>query len=182
MATLGHPMLVLGASMEPTLHSGQLMWVDRTCYRHRSPAPGEVVVFRHDGETYVKRVFRGPGDCVHFVSGPSGWAQGPLRQSDTPQLRQVLRGLNDTGVKVKTLRVPEGYVFVIGDNRLNSIDSRNFGPIPLEAIVGRAAAPVELSAFQYYEIPRFRRPAVANRSAPAGSPKRPSRGNGQTAS
>lgn len=167
MAGFGHPMLVLGASMEPCLHSGQLLWLDRASYRNRNPAPGEVVVFRFRGATYVKRVFRGPGDPVHFLGGQGHWAQGPVRQADTQLLRQKLCGPRLSLIKLKTLRVPEGHVFVIGDNRQCSEDSRSFGPIPVESILGRATAPVELSAFQYYRLPSFGPPAVARgESAP----------------
>lgn len=186
MAAFGHPMVILGSSMEPCLHSGQLLWLDRAAYRNRMPAPGEVVVFRHQGQTYVKRVFRGPGDLVNFLGGRGCWAQGPVRQADTHLLRRKLSGPWAAHLQLKSLRVPEGFVFVIGDNRQCSEDSRHFGPIPLEEIVGRAAAPVEHSAFQYYRLPRFRPriepPVVAHGRDGTESPGHHSAGNGQTAS
>src|SRR5687767_9661265 len=75
---LYQPTVVMGDSMSPTLKSGRMIWVDRTHYRRHQPKAGEVVVFRHEGHTYVKRVYRGPGETFHYIASGGEWL-GPLR-------------------------------------------------------------------------------------------------------
>lgn len=121
-----------GRSMEPTLHSGQYLLVNKMAYRWLGePARGDIVVFEAWGQDkdFIKRIVGTPGDdveirdgCVH-VNG-SCLDEPYLDQSTTDAVGPVTLG-------------PEEY-YVLGDNRSNSSDSRNFGPLDAESIVGRA--------------------------------------------
>lgn len=125
-------------SMEPTLHEGDRVLVNKMSYRLHDLNRGDVVVFeRPPGATgdpnmqdFIKRVVGLPGDelesrdGVVFVNG---------MRIDEPYL-------NDPGTtaNLAPTRVPDGHVFVMGDNRSASSDSRSFGPIPVDSVVGRA--------------------------------------------
>lgn len=162
-----HPVVVVGHSMEPTLRSSQLVWMDEFYYRLHQPKPGEVVVFRHGEMTYIKRVYRGPGGQVYFygrrqdelslVRAPNGDA---AMANDSPEAPVNA---------LRCLQVPADRVFVVGDNACVSDDSRSFGPIPLRELVGKVHAATNTDRLQFCEVPlpsppnpvrRFQRVAV----------------------
>jgi signal peptidase I len=126
--------LVHGVSMEPTLHNGERLMVDKVTYRFRPPHRGEIIVFRYPANPrnkYIKRVMGLPGDQVevrHHVVYINGQAL------DEPYINGPT--YNDYGPVV----VPKNTVFVLGDNRNLSADSRmpDVGPVPYKNIVGRA--------------------------------------------
>lgn len=126
---------VYGQSMEPNLHSDQRLVVEKISYNGlwhvRSPQRGDVVVLRlsDDSEMLIKRVVGLPGDRVEIRSGQV-FINGT--QLDEPYLAQPTYG--DYG----PIDVPPLHVFVLGDNRGFSNDSRSFGPVPMDHIVGRA--------------------------------------------
>ncbi len=112
-------------SMTPTLAVGDRIFVDRVSYRLRAPARGEVVVFDHPrqhGTDLVKRVVAVGGDRVEGKDG-TVWVNGRASgaSSDFP-----------------ALEVPADNLFVMGDNRDNSSDSRVWGLVPLGLVEGRA--------------------------------------------
>lgn len=158
-----HPTMVLGDSMAPTLKSGRWIWINRTHYGKRAPRPGEVVVFRMDGRTYVKRVYRGPGEEIHYVAHGSEWL-GPVREGRVNELAQRYTRPRSY-LRVKHMRVPDDSIFVLGDNYLRSIDSRQLGPIPISCIIGRAWLPADTTSVLTYEYaPRsYRRGPAARR-------------------
>lgn len=119
-------------SMEPTLFEKQRLVIEKVTYRLRSPERGEIVVIRpQDGGTVplIKRVVGLPGEtiAVHddqvFIDGK------PLEE---PYLRVVTHGF------YPITTIPDDAIFVMGDNRDRSRDSRMFGPVPLDDLVGRA--------------------------------------------
>lgn len=123
---------VYGHSMEPNLETNQRLVVEKVTYRFREPQRGDVVVIRlphHSRELLIKRTVALPGERIAIHGGKVYINGQPL---DEPYIRQPTRGYME-----ETL-VPEGHVFVLGDNRAASNDSRAFGPVPYEAIVGRA--------------------------------------------
>ena len=134
IAFVAQSFLVQGQSMEPSLHNGERLLVDKLTYRFREPRRGEIVVFRVPSDPsrrFIKRVIGVPGDVIEFREGrvvlngqvlTENYALGPTL-SDRP--RQT---------------VPPGRYFVLGDNRVNSEDSRfaDVGFVPRELIVGRA--------------------------------------------
>ncbi|MBU0492945.1 MAG: signal peptidase I [Chloroflexi bacterium] len=124
---------VLGYSMEPTLYEGQYMLVTKFEYWLRSPARGDVVVFDPPsdpgGIPLIKRVIGLPGEHIE-VRGGDVYIDGTR--------------LNEPYLQSKTMShydgvVPANALFVMGDNRGNSSDSRSWGPLPIPNIVGRAA-------------------------------------------
>jgi signal peptidase I len=116
-------------SMEPTIHVGRVLVVDLDAYRSAAPQRGDIVAFRTDGQLSVKRVIGLAGDVVEERRGKVLVNGEPL---DEPYVRP-----DDASVSLGPWTMPAGYVFVMGDNRPNSNDSRyGMGPIPLRALVG----------------------------------------------
>lgn len=130
---LAQPRVVHGQSMEPNLHENQRVIVDLLAYRFRAPERGEIIVLdlpeRRSGPPLIKRVIGLPGDLVEIKSG-FVYLNG--RRLDEPYLDQATPG------HLPPKRVPEAQVFVLGDNRGRSNDSRYFGMVPFESILGRA--------------------------------------------
>jgi signal peptidase I len=128
-----------GTSMEPNLHNAQLVLVDKLTYLFHTPARGDVIVFRappDPSEDYVKRVIGLPGDTV-TVSGTTVIVNGET-------LKETYVAPRDQGVpmgthEIRNLLVPPNKLFVLGDNRAVSSDSRIWGLLPKENIIGRAA-------------------------------------------
>lgn len=123
---------VFGQSMEPNLHTDQRIVVEKLSYRFHLPQRGDVVVLRlpsNTTELLIKRVIALPGDTMEIHEGQV-WVNG--QAVDEPYLTQPTMGMMAPQV------IPDGHVFVLGDNRGFSNDSRAFGPVPLEHIVGHA--------------------------------------------
>lgn len=126
------PTKVRGQSMEPTLHSNEYLLVEKISFRLRAPRRGDVIVFkypRNETENFIKRVIAVPGETVEIVAGRVYIDGRPLGE---PYLLQLPRE------SMPPTRIPEGKLFVLGDNRLNSTDSRAFGMVTMDEIVGRA--------------------------------------------
>ncbi|MGD9498505.1 MAG: signal peptidase I [Armatimonadota bacterium] len=123
---------VVSSSMEPALQVGDFYIVRLDAYRDGSqPRRGDVVVYAGpDDEPYVKRVVGLGGELLWLVGGRVWLADGWLREPYVKELPSP-----DWPVLV---RVPEGSVFVLGDNRNLSEDSRDHGPVPLSRLLGRA--------------------------------------------
>ena len=136
-------------SMEPTLKPGDQYLINIRAYRHRLPKRGDIVVFRTpDGEYLVKRVIGLPGETVTIVRGQVYINGRPLRE---PYLKE--RPIVEWPFQI---RVPEGTVFVLGDNRNYSDDSRDFGPVPVETILGRAEYVFYPKSRRHWLYPRGR--------------------------
>jgi signal peptidase I len=126
---------VYGQSMEPNLHSDQRLVVEKISYSRWWPAGGpqrgDVVVFRVDenSDLLIKRVIGLPGDRVEVRAGQVYIDRELL---DEPYLTGPTYG--DYG----PIDVPPLHVFVLGDNRGFSNDSRAFGPLTLDSVIGRA--------------------------------------------
>jgi signal peptidase I len=121
-------------SMVPTLEVGDRVFANKFIYRFAEPERGDIVVFEDvEGgeEDLIKRVVGVAGDRVRVVNGV-------LSVNEEPQNEPYLnRGIPD-GSFFGPTRLSEGEVFVMGDNRANSADSRVFGPLPIENIEGEA--------------------------------------------
>lgn len=125
---------VQGTSMESTLHSGERVLVNKFIYRWlRSPKPGDVVVFQYPKEPdrdFIKRVVAVAGDRVEMREGRV-YVNGVL----FPEAPGVRLSEEDSP---REETVPPDTVWVLGDNRNNSEDSRWFGPVHLDYIRGMA--------------------------------------------
>ena len=124
--------VVEGASMEPTLANRALLIVDTVFTTLRPFHRGDVVVFRYPRNPtveYVKRVIALPGETVMVAHGYVFVDGSPL---DEPYLREPVRYFWGPA------KVPDGSVFVLGDNRNSSSDSHVWGPLPVDLVVGRA--------------------------------------------
>lgn len=172
---LYQPTVVVGESMAPTLRDGRVIWVDRTYYRTHKPRCGEVVVFKDGGETYVKRVYRGPGETVHYIAC-DGQFLVPVREPFFPELKARYEK-GRTVLRVTQLRVPDDSVFVLGDNFSDSVDSRQLGTIPITSIIGRAhldVSPAQALKYEFVPMPgrRSAQSDEGQQQAPA-APRQP---------
>lgn len=154
------PYAVDGASMTPNLRDGERIFVNRTAYAHLDPQAfwellpwvqgedlgiyqageprrGDIVVIDSDrtrtNDQYIKRVIGLPGETITFH-------QGLVFVDGQPLVEDYIDGAitECRPTQYCRVKVPEGQVYVLGDNRSNSEDSRYFGPIAFEDIVGRA--------------------------------------------
>jgi len=133
--------VVCGTSMEPTFRSGQPILIDRGYYRRHAVRRGDVVLLRHDGQMLIKRIFAVAGDAFHVMIFPddAGVTRFLIHPDELSRLRRSYR--RSTDLRFSRMRVPEGRIYVLGDNSNASIDSRDFGMIPLTSIVGRVPDP-----------------------------------------
>lgn len=131
---LFHYTTVEGDSMRPTLLTQDRLLLTKG---YDGPHRGDIVVFllKEQGAEVevVKRVVGLPGDTVE-TRGDVAWVNGHAE----PKGYDILVGGGDR--LVGPVRVPKGSIFVLGDNRVVSLDSRFIGPIPLTSVVGRAVA------------------------------------------
>ena len=120
-------------SMVPTLEVGDRLFVNRFIYRFTEPHRGDIVVFDspESDDELIKRVVAVPGDRVRV-------ANGVLKLNGEVQEEPYVKPQFPDGSVYGPTRVPEGEVFVMGDNRGNSRDSRFIGPIPIDSIQGEA--------------------------------------------
>lgn len=130
------PTIVLGESMAPTLHNGQVVLLDRTYYRRHPFRRGDIVVFRHQGVVQVKRVYALPGAHVWEVRSPDGESAFLADLSALPAApRSPAR--TRLGDRLVLTHVPPGTLYVIGDGGNRSCDSRYYGPILMRSVLGR---------------------------------------------
>ncbi len=154
------PYAVDGASMDPSLTNGERLLVNRSAYVHfdtnaiwdlipgvdpsganvvypfSQPVRGDIIVFDPpvpSDQPYIKRVIGLPGDEIGFENGYVLLNGERLDEPYQPVAETFCTGIQNCGMVV-----PAGTVFVLGDNRTNSADSRFFGPVSLDAIVGKA--------------------------------------------
>ena len=130
---------VVGNSMAPTLEDGERLLIDRLTYRLRAPSPGEIVAIQlpDDTEMAVKRIIAGPDDSVQ-ARDDRVWVNGrPLEESYLDGPVRTDSGRLSTNVYV----VDQDCYFVLGDNRQNSLDSRFFGAVQQNQIMGRVIRP-----------------------------------------
>ncbi|RDW18234.1 signal peptidase I [Oceanobacillus arenosus] len=138
--------IVDGRSMEPTLHDGNLLMVNKVIYNLAQADRFDVVVFHaNKQEDYVKRVIGLPGDKITYKSDKlyvngkyieEGFLDTYVQASDTKPFTDNFTLKELTGETI----VPEGKLFVMGDNRKDSLDSRSFGFISSEQLVGKVDA------------------------------------------
>jgi len=124
--------IVVGSSMEPSLHDGQRLLINRAVYFFREPEAGEVIVFKppkNPRDEYIKRIVALPGDTVEIKMGVVYVNGSPLDE---------LYIKDQPSYTLSPTKIPENEYFVLGDNRNNSNDSHKGWTVPQQNIVGKA--------------------------------------------
>jgi signal peptidase I len=131
------PVRVRSDSMEPSLRAGSLVLIDKVTFDFREPHRGDVVVTSdpRTGESIVKRVVAVAGDSV-------GIDNGVLTLNGKKVSESYIDNHNMDGFFFGPDVVPTGDVFLLGDNRDISVDSRAFGPVAVDNIDGRVVATI----------------------------------------
>lgn len=127
------PFYVEGASMEPNFEPREYLIIDEISYRFHAPSRGDVVVFRYPRDPrqfYIKRLIGLPGERIKIVDGKVYLNDKELSE---PYL-SLMNLLQDS--KQEITLGPSEY-FVMGDNRMNSLDSRFFGAVDRRFLIGR---------------------------------------------
>ena len=130
---IAQPFIVSGASMEPNFYNGEYLIIDELTYEFRPPERGEVVVFRYPlnpSEFFIKRIVGLPKETVEVKSGKISINGVAFEE---PYIENSPETLPDIKIMLD-----EGEYFVLGDNRPHSSDSRFWGALPKEKIMGRA--------------------------------------------
>lgn len=145
------PFLVRGESMVPSFHNFDYLFVERVSYYLREPARGEVIVFRfprNERDYYIKRVIGLPGEEVRIEGGR---VEVTTLGGKTLLLEEPYLSLNTYTQGEADVRLGPGEYYVLGDNRNASFDSRRWGVLPAEDIIGRVLAriwpPAKAKAF-----------------------------------
>ncbi len=124
---------VFNVSMDPNIVQGEIIFVNKLAYRFGEVERGDVVTFHYPGNPkldYIKRAIGLPGDEVRIADGEVYINDVLL---DEPYVYEETNGDD-------TWEVPAGSYFVMGDNRLESADSRSWGFVPQENLIGKALA------------------------------------------
>lgn len=143
------PYIVEGTSMEPNFKSKEFILVERVSYRMREPARGDVIVFHPPGDqniNYIKRVIAVAGETIEIDRGKISIDGRQLNEDYLTRNYTNTEQARDRTVKYT---LGDDQYFVLGDNRDNSSDSRVFGPIAKNTIIGKAFVVVlPISQFQ----------------------------------
>lgn len=135
---VAQPFIVSGASMENTFHSGEYLIVDQLSYRFEDPAPGDVVIFRYPRNPstfFIKRIIGVPGDTV-TIDGNIVTITNEEHPNGYVLDEAYIKDMSPSTFLTETLGDRE--YFVMGDNRDKSSDSRAWGVLQKENIMGRA--------------------------------------------
>ncbi len=153
---LFQPFIVKGESMVPNLQSGDYLIVDEISYRFKDPQRGDVVVLKYPLDTtqrFIKRVIGLPGEIVEIKNGNIDILSNgkDLTLHEKKYLPNLLSTAGDINITLKS-----NQYFVLGDNRQYSYDSRSWGILPREDIIGRAVFRVfPLSNISYINVPSY---------------------------
>ncbi|MEM6253890.1 MAG: signal peptidase I [Cyanobacteria bacterium P01_D01_bin.156] len=136
---IAEPRFIPSNSMDPTLHIGDRLLIEKVSYRFHGPHHGDIVVFEpppqlqavgyRADQAFIKRVIGLPGDTVSVQQGQVYRNSRPLEE---PYI------LEEPAYDMQPLTVPESSLFVMGDNRNDSNDGHIWGFLPIENVIGHA--------------------------------------------
>ena len=148
---LFQPFIVKGQSMEPNFENSNYLIVDELSYRFRDPQRGEVVVFRYPrnvSQRFIKRIIGLPGEKIEIEAGVV-MVNGKILDES----KYLLLGVQTSGdIQIS---LDENEYFVLGDNRISSFDSRQWGTLPRKNIIGR----VYFRAWPITDLTKFEVPS-----------------------
>ncbi len=162
---LFQPHQVDGRSMEPNFHNGEYILTDKVSYRLHEPKRGDVVVFHSPQDEridFIKRIIGVPGDEIKISDGHVFLNGTQLKEDYINDPGQVLSGRYIR--EGASVNIPDGQYMVMGDNRLHSSDSREWGLVTRAGIVGRAF-------FRYWPVSEFGVVPTAEAELTVGSVK-----------
>jgi signal peptidase I len=134
------PQEINGQSMDPTFHNGEYILTNKIGFKFENPQRGDIVIFKspmNKDVDYIKRIIGLPGDKVKLLNGIMYINGKPLDESAyLPPNTPIYAGsfLHEN----EEITVPDKNYFVMGDNRPHSSDSREFGTINIEDVIGKA--------------------------------------------
>ncbi|CAN5134958.1 signal peptidase I [soil metagenome] len=135
---IAQPNQVKGESMMPTFQNGNYIFTSKVTYKMRTPQRGDVVVFHSPGNAeieFIKRIIGLPGDVV-MLQNEEVYVNG-VKLNEPYTSAKTLPLPNGYAQENVPINVPNGYFFVMGDNRPHSSDSRDFGPIKTASVIGQ---------------------------------------------
>jgi signal peptidase I len=146
---VAQPFIVSGDSMDPTFATGQYLIVDELAYHFEAPERGDVIIFRYPkdpSQFFIKRIIGLPGETVQIKDGDVFITKtdGQTIKLSEPYVTNPGNGPD------QTTTLTANQYFVMGDNRPESSDSRIWGPVPAQNIIGRAdlrLLPVQKAGF-----------------------------------
>ena len=132
------PHEVVGNSMHPTYKNGEFLMANKISYKFSEPQRGDVVIFKFsDTQDFIKRIIGIPGDKVMIKDGKI-YINDELLDESNYLADTVISNGGSYIHEGQTITVNEEQYFVCGDNRTNSSDSREFGPVDESKIKGKA--------------------------------------------
>ena len=134
---IAQPFIVSGSSMDPTFATGQYLLIDELSYRFHEPVRGDVIIFKYPkdpSQYFIKRIIGLPGETLSITDTTVTLLKpdGTKEKLGEPYLQKRGNGA------AMTITVKPNEYFVMGDNRPDSSDSRYWGDLPREDIIGRA--------------------------------------------
>ncbi len=148
------PFLVNGSSMEPNFYNGDYLLIDEVTYRLKPPARGEVIVFKYPGNPksfYIKRIIGLPGEKIVIRNGVISATKDNEKILIKEDYTVPLRTLSTFEAELK-----DNEYFVMGDNRNFSFDSRNWGPLQSNKIIGLVRLRLwPLTKIMFFDAPDY---------------------------
>ena len=133
------------SSMVPTIGVGDRLIINAAKSHYDIPERGDIVAFKLEGERLIKRCIATEGDTIHFEDGHV-FVNGK-RVDESEYLTSDIVTLEGHGIEYPYI-VPENHIFVMGDNRVDSYDSRYFGAISVDSVWG-------IGAFRIYPFDKI---------------------------